>query len=91
MAAIARDDASTELRLFADLDAVVRWRERDAVDAPQRLGARSWPRAQVAPDDLLDAYAVLWTALRVARGPGQYRELGDARRDARGLRMQIVV
>lgn len=60
-------------------------------DAPQRLGERRWPRAQVARDDLLDAYAVLWTALRVARGPGHHRRLGDRRRDARGLRMQIVV
>jgi predicted RNase H-like nuclease len=60
-------------------------------DAPQRLGGRKWPRAEVARDDLLDAYAVLWTALRVARGPGHHRELGDGGRDAHGLRMRIVV
>jgi Protein of unknown function (DUF429) len=48
-------------------------------------------RAEVARDDLLDAYAVLWTALRFARGPGHYRELGDSERDAYGLRQRIVV
>jgi predicted RNase H-like nuclease len=60
-------------------------------DAPQHLAGRTWPRAEVARDDLLDAYAVLWTALRVARGPGHHRELGDGRRDAHGLRMRVVV
>jgi hypothetical protein len=60
-------------------------------DAPQRLAGCAWPRAEVARNDLLDAYAVLWTALRVARGPGHHRELGDGRRDAHGLRMRIVV
>jgi predicted RNase H-like nuclease len=60
-------------------------------DAPQRLDGCPWPRAQVARDDLLDAYAVLWTALRVARGAGHHYELGDGRRDAHGLRMRIVV
>ena len=60
-------------------------------DAPRRLGGRTWPRAEVARDDLLDAYAVLWTALRVKRGRGHHRELGDGRRDAHGLCMRIVV
>jgi predicted RNase H-like nuclease len=61
-------------------------------DAPRRLGERTWPRVTVARDDLLDAYAVLWTALRVARsGSGHHRELGGGRRDAHGLRMRIVV
>jgi predicted RNase H-like nuclease len=59
-------------------------------DARKRLGGRTWPRAEVAPDDLLDAYAVLWTALRVARGPGHHRELGDGERDAHGLCMRIA-
>jgi hypothetical protein len=45
----------------------------------------------VARDDLLDAYAVLSTALPVVRGPGHYRELGDGGRDAYGLRQRIVV
>jgi predicted RNase H-like nuclease len=60
-------------------------------DAPRRLGARTWSPSEVARDDLLDAYAVLWTALRFARGPGHYRELGDGARDAYGLRQRIVV
>jgi predicted RNase H-like nuclease len=64
---------------------------RQFPDAPRRLGARTWSRAEVARDDLLDAYAVLWTALRFARGPGHYRELGDSERDAYGLRQRIVV
>jgi predicted RNase H-like nuclease len=60
-------------------------------DAPPHLAARTWSRSEVAPDDLHDAYAVLWTALRVARGPGHYRELGDGARDACGLRQRILV
>lgn len=43
----------------------------------------------VAPDDLLDAFAVAWTARREARGVAEH--LGDGTRDARGLRMEIVV
>jgi predicted RNase H-like nuclease len=42
-----------------------------------------------APDDLLDAFAVAWTARREARGVAEH--LGDGARDARGLRMEIVV
>jgi predicted RNase H-like nuclease len=64
---------------------------RQFPDAPRRLGAKTWSRAEVARDDLLDAYAVLWTALRFARGTGHYRELGDGRRDAYGLRQRIVI
>jgi predicted RNase H-like nuclease len=60
-------------------------------DAPRRIGARTWLRAKVVPDDVLDAYAALWTALRFARGPGHYRELGDGRRDPYGLRQRILV
>jgi predicted RNase H-like nuclease/RimJ/RimL family protein N-acetyltransferase len=44
-----------------------------------------------ARDDVLDAYAVLWTAERFAHG--QHRELGvePRQRDERGLLMRIVV
>ncbi len=45
--------------------------------------------AGVAADDLLDAFAVAWTARRAARGVAE--RLGDGARDARGLRMEIVV
>lgn len=42
-----------------------------------------------APDDVLDAFAVAWTARRVRRGRAEH--LGDRARDARGLVMEIVV
>jgi predicted RNase H-like nuclease len=42
-----------------------------------------------AADDVLDAYAVLWSAGRLARG--QAVRLGDGSVDERGLRMEIVV
>lgn len=60
-------------------------------DAPRRVAGVPWPRGVAAPDDLLDAYAVLWSALRFAGGPGRYRELGDGQRDEHGLRQRIVV
>lgn len=60
-------------------------------DAPARLDDVAWPRAEVARDDLLDAYAALWTALRFARGDPSCRELGDGRRDAFGLLQRIIV
>ncbi len=54
-------------------------------DVPERLcGAK--------PDDILDAYAVLWSAERFARG--EHRTLGPVHgeeRDDRGLTMRIVV
>lgn len=39
-------------------------------------------------DDVLDAYAVLWSTERFARGA--HREFGDGSRDRRGLPMRIV-
>jgi predicted RNase H-like nuclease len=45
------------------------------------------PRAR--PDDVLDAYAVLWTAWRHHRGESE--TLGGGETDARGLVMRIVV
>ena len=41
-----------------------------------------------APDDVLDALAVLWSAERFTRG--EHVELGDGRSDALGLPMRIV-
>jgi predicted RNase H-like nuclease len=42
-----------------------------------------------APDDVLDAYAVLWTTLRHQRGDSEV--LGGGEVDGRGLIMRIVV
>jgi predicted RNase H-like nuclease len=39
-------------------------------------------------DDLLDAYAVLWSAQRFRRG--EHRVFGDGQRDSRGIEMRIV-
>ncbi len=59
-------------------------REFDAFDP----GSPSFPRARAAPDDVLDAYAVLWTARRIARH--RARPLPDPPpRDSRGWRMAI--
>lgn len=59
-------------------------REFDAFDRE----VPSFPRALAAPDDVLDAFAVLWTARRIARG--RARALPDPPpRDARGWRMAI--
>jgi predicted RNase H-like nuclease len=44
--------------------------------------------AGAAIDDLLDAYAVLWSTLRFRRG--EHRVFGDGRRDDRGIEMRIV-
>ena len=41
-----------------------------------------------AMDDLLDAYAVLWSAQRYGRGV--HRQFGDGQRDDRGIEMRIV-
>jgi predicted RNase H-like nuclease len=60
-------------------------------DAPAKIADAAWPRVQVAQDDLLDAYAALWTALRFAAGDERCRELGDGGRDAFGLRQRIIV
>ena len=68
----------------------MRWSLSTFPTPPGTSRARTWSGSEVARDDLLDAYAVLWTALRFARGPGHYRELGDGARDAYGLRQRIV-
>jgi predicted RNase H-like nuclease len=58
-------------------------------DAPERLAAATWPRRQVDHTDLLDAYAVLTTAVRCASG--RHRELGDGTRDAEAVLMRIAL
>jgi predicted RNase H-like nuclease len=63
----------------------------------RQLLSSAWPqldrvlraRPDRAPeDDVLDALACAWSALRIAAG--QHVVLGDAERDARGLPMRIV-
>ena len=41
-----------------------------------------------AIDDMLDAYAVLWSVRRFQRG--EHRTFGDGQRDARGIEMRII-
>lgn len=51
-------------------------------------GLAKYPASRAAPDDVLDAYACAWTALRIFRGEaGCLPE--DAPRDSRGLQMAI--
>ena len=54
-------------------------------DLAERLAARP---PGCAPDDVLDAYATLWTARRMAAGRAEV--LGDGERDQRGLTMAIT-
>jgi predicted RNase H-like nuclease len=57
--------------------------------AGSKAARNGLPRAGWANDDFLDAFAVLWTALRVARGEA----VGvpeTPERDGSGLRMQII-
>lgn len=58
-------------------------------DALERLAAAGWPIRDVAPADLLDAYAALTTAVRCARG--EHRELGGGERDAAGVLMRMAI
>ena len=60
--------------------------EKEFPDIRRHIGTRL---RGADPDDVLDAYAVLWSARRFFRG--EDRVLGDGARDARGLRMEIVV
>jgi predicted RNase H-like nuclease len=46
------------------------------------------PPRGAAVDDLLDAYAVLWSVQRYRRGV--HRAFGDGQRDERGIEMRIV-
>ena len=45
-------------------------------------------RTDVAPDDILDAYVLVWTALRIWRAQA-HRVPRSPQHDARGLRMEI--
>ncbi len=47
-----------------------------------------FPRSQVASDDVLDAYAAAWTALRIADNAAKRIPLPQPI-DAKGLRMEI--
>ena len=47
-----------------------------------------YKRTDVAPDDILDAYVLMWTALRIWHAQAQ-RVPRTPRHDARGLRMEI--
>jgi len=49
---------------------------------------RACKRTDVAPDDILDAYVLVWTARRIWRGQAQ-RVPRSPQYDARGLRMEI--
>lgn len=53
-----------------------------------RLQHPSWPKSQVAEDDILDACACAWSAARIARGE-HVSMPAEPEFDARGLRMQI--
>src|SRR5262245_24803223 len=48
----------------------------------------TYKRTDVAPDDILDAYVLVWTALRIWRAQAQ-RVPRSPPHDARGLRMEI--
>jgi predicted RNase H-like nuclease len=68
-------------------------RTRDGTVVRRRLLAAHFDLPMTAPrgaaiDDLLDAYAVLWSARRFQRG--EHRVFGDGATDGRGLEMRIV-
>ena len=60
-------------------------------DIEERLRTAPWKRRDVGHDDILDAYTVLWSALRFSRGEGHYIQLGHGERDSRGVLMRMVV
>ena len=51
-------------------------------------GLHACKRTDVAPDDILDAYVLMWTALRIWRAQA-HRVPRIPQHDARGLRMEI--
>lgn len=51
---------------------------------------REQRRGQVEDDDILDAFAALWTARRIAAGTFQQLPEGPTQYDAKGLPMRIV-
>lgn len=60
-------------------------------DAEERIAAAPWTGRQATLSDLLDAYAALSTAVRFARGPGEYEELGGGELDSEGVPMRMVM
>jgi predicted RNase H-like nuclease len=59
-------------------------------DAPHQLSAVAWNRADVGRDDVLDAYAGLWSALRFARHDRDLVVYGGLARDEARLLMQMI-
>ncbi|MDO9409058.1 DUF429 domain-containing protein [Patulibacter sp.] len=65
----------------------------DLADVAERLAAFDAPARDAVLDDALDAYAALWSALRVRRGAAERlgaRPDGTTEEDATGLPMSIV-
>src|SRR5215813_7611573 len=73
-----------------------RLRVLEAIPSPWFHGIRpafehvlhTYKRTDVAPDDILDAYVLVWTALRIWRAQA-HRVPRNPQHDARGLRMEI--
>ena len=63
--------------------------QRTFPDVAERADAAPWPRRDVGPDDVLDAYAALWTARRYAYDPKAVTCLGGDT-DDRGLVRRMV-
>jgi predicted RNase H-like nuclease len=65
--------------------------ESTFTDIGARLSERRWPRREVGVDDIIDAYAALYTAYRYAGGTGEVLRLGGLERDAEGVLARMVV
>jgi predicted RNase H-like nuclease len=72
------------LRVLDTLPSLLFHRIRAAFEQSRR----GYKRTDVAPDDILDAYVLVWTALRIWRAQA-YRVPRNPPYDARGLRMEI--
>ncbi len=62
---------------------------QDEGNKDNRTTPQQFPRSHVAPDDILDAYVLAWTALRIRRGE-ENRLPPEPSTDAKGLRMEIL-
>jgi predicted RNase H-like nuclease len=60
-------------------------------DVAERYEEKRWPRREVGRDDILDAYAGLWSARRFAGQPAEHEQLGGGERDDEGVLMRMVV
>jgi threonine dehydratase len=58
-------------------------------DVSERVAAANWPRSDVGADDVLDAYAALWTARRHVSNPQSVVQLGGDT-DDEGLFRRMV-